>query len=498
MTGFYIPSAGDWLDFGGSVGLEIRSPLFDAGSIPGILSYPAAIRDTPTNRRLLGFPAVRARRRGPVAPVEADFYIGGALWRRGVLQYKEFDSSKNEYSYQFQADADALASQIQDVLLSDLDLGVLPTVLRYETDDYVLCPVRNNTFYDKAKNEDWCKVVNYFPPSDAAPATNSGTKHAYTVVPMLKLVPLLKRCFAAFGYEVTGAWLDDKEIQQLVVYSLSALDLATGNGLATDFTIASRLPDVRLAELLLVLQQTFALGFVFNSVRKQVQVLPLRDVVANPAYQVRQPGADYRDVASEVDGFTLAFTADSDDDLLKSAPWAELTLGGGKEKIQPAVDTLRMVREADPVRPSRQWLVPAVEQPGYSARTDFGQTEKRSSHLRLLFYRGLQFDSTGAQYPLASSGTENYVGTAVGKYALEWDGPQGLYQQWHKPWLDFRANARTEERSLALTLGEFLALDPTRKDLVQGLKFLWENISVTVGGGETLGEVNITYHQIAV
>ena len=498
MTGFYIPSGADWLDFGANVGLEIRSPLFDTGSIPGILSYPAPIRDTPRNRRLLGFPAVRARRTGPVAPVEADFYIGGLLWRRGVLQYKDFDSSKGEYSYQFQADADALATQIQDVLLSELDLGVLPTSLRYESDDYVLCPVRNNTFYDKDKNADWCKVVNYFPPSDPTAAINQGTTHAYTVVPFLKLVPLLKRCFAAFGYEVAGAWLDDPEIQQLVVYSLTALDVPTGPGLATDFAIASLLPDVRLAELLLVLQQTFALCFVFNPVRKLVQVVPLRDVVANPAYATRNAGIDYRDVASEVNGFTLAFTPDGDDDLLKSAPWAELTLGGGKEKIQPAVDTLRMVREADPVRPGREWLVPAAEQPGYSARTDFDQADKRSSHLRLLFYRGLQSDSTGALYALATSGTLNYAGSTVGQYALEWDGPQGLYQQWHKPWLDFRANARIEERTMVLNLGEFQALDPTQKDMVEGLKFLWENISISVGGTETLGEATITYHQIAL
>jgi hypothetical protein len=498
MTGFYIPTAGEWLDFDDTVGLEIRSPLFDTNSIPGILSYPAPFKDTPRNRRLLGFPAVRARRRGPVPPVEADFFIGGALWRRGALQYRDFDSSKGEYSYQFQADADALASQIQDVLLSGLDLGVLPTVLRYEADDYVLCPVRNAAFYDKAKNPDWCKVVNYFPPSDAAPATNAGTTHAYTVVPFLKLVPLLKRCFAAFGYEVTGPWLDDPEIQQLIVYSVRALDLATGAGLATDFPIASLLPDVRVAELLLVLQQTFALGYVFNPVRKQVRLVPLRDVVADAGYQLRRAGADYRDVASEVDGFTLAFTTDSDDELLKGAPWAELVIGGGKEKIQPAVDTLRMVTEADPVRPGRQWLVPATEQPGYSARTDFDQADKRSSHLRLLFYRGLQFDSTGSLYPLASSGTVNYNGAPVGQYALEWGGPQGLYAQWHKPWLDFQENARIEERTLTLTLGEFLALDPTRKDMVEGLKFLWENVSVSVGGAETLGEATITYHQIAL
>jgi hypothetical protein len=495
MTGFQL--AGEWLDFAAPIGLEIRSPLFESAAIPGVLSYPVSFTDTARNRRLLGFPAVRARRRGPVPAVEADLYIGGSLWRRGTLQYKEFDSEKNEYSYQFQADADALATRIQDVLLSELALPRLPVQLLPETADYVLFPVRNAAFYDADKNKDWGQVVNYFAPGAGTVATNSGATTIHTVVPFVKVVPLLRHCLGLYGYEVSGPWLDDPEIQQLVVYSRTSLDEATGPAVASHFDLAASLPDVRLAELLLVLQQLFCLGFVFNPVRRQVQVVALRDVVARPEYVTRHPGLDYRDVASEVDGFTLAFTADTDDELLKSTAWPELTIAGGKEKIQPAADTLRMVREADPLVAGRQWLVPATEQPGYSARTDFAQADTRASQLRFLFYRGLQPDSRGQRYPLGSSGTVNYAGTTVGQYALEWGGPAGLYAQWHKPWLDFRTNARTEERTVTLTLGEFLSLDPTRKELVQGLKFLWESISLTVGGAQTLAPATITYHQIA-
>jgi hypothetical protein len=496
MTGFFIPAAGEWLDFAGTIGLEIRSPLFDFGSIPGVLSYPVSFADSPANRRLLAFPAVRARRAGPVPAVEADLYIGGSLWRRGVLQYKDFDSDKGEYSYQFQADADALAGRIQDVLLSELDLGTLPVQLVPETADYVLAPVRNTAFYDKDKNADWNGVVNYYALGAATPATNAGAAHRYAIVPLLKVVPLLRRCFAAFGYEVSGAWLDDAEIQQLVVYGRTALDEATGSAVASHFDLAACLPDVRLAELLLTLQQLFALGFVFNPVHRRVDIVALRDVVARPGYVTRTPGRSYRDVASEVDGFTLSFTADTDDELLKSSAWPAFPIGGGKEKIQPAADTLRMVREADPPA-VRQWLVPAAEQAGQSARTDFEQTDVRASQLRFLFYRGLQPDSTSHEYPLASAGTVNARGVTVGQYALEWGGPAGLYAQWHKPWLDFRANARLEERPVNLTLGEFLSLDPTRKDLVQGLKFFWESISLTVGGTQTLEPATITYHQVA-
>lgn len=497
MTGFQIQ--GEWLDFAGTVGLEIRSPLFDTDSIPGVLSYPVSLADTPRNRRLLGWPAVRARRVGPVPALAADFYVGGLLWRRGLLQFKSYDRSKGEYSYQFQADADALAAALQDVRLPDLDLGTLPLPIRpgVETADYVLAPIRNAAFYDADKNPDWGQIVNYYSLGQVQVNPAGTGPHRYALVPLLKLGPLLRRVLALFGWEIEGSWLDDAEVQQLVVYSTHALDAAVGAAAVTEFTLADVLPDVRVADLLLTLQKLFALGFVFNPVRRSIRVVPLRDVVAGAGYVARPgAGASYQDEANELNGFTLAFTADSDDELLKSAPWPELVIGGGEERIQPGCDPLRMVREDDPLQPGRGWLLPAAEQPGYSAQPAFEQTDTRGSQLRLLFYRGLQPDSTGLHYPLVSAGAEDYAGRLVGRYALAWDGPQGLYQQWHKPWLDFRANARKEVRDVQLSLGEFLALDPTRQELVEGLLFLWESLSITVGGEQTLAPATITYHQL--
>ena len=496
MTGFKI--ADDWLDFGKAVGLEIRSPLFDFGSIPGILSYPVSFVDNPHNRRLLGFPATRSRQVGPVPAVEADYYIGGTLWRRGVLRYLSYESQARQYSYQFEADADALATRLDGVTLYQL---ALPTAqglaLGPETADYVLAPIRNTAFYSAAKNPAWGGVVNYFATAAGAEVNPAGSPHRYAVVPLLKVVPLLHRAFGQFGYTVAGPWVADAEIQHLVLYSTRALDSETGPEPAATFDYADLLAEERFAELLLALQQTFCLGYVFPPGRREVHIVPLRDVVANPATQPRQPLAAFRDVAPAVDGFVLGYTPDGDDELLKAAPWAEVRLGNGQEPIKPAADTLRMVREPDPLSPGRSCLVPAAEQAGQSPRADFEQTANRSSHLRFLFYRGLQADSTGALYPLVSSGTVDYANLSVGNYALTWDGPKGLYQAWHKPWLDFRAAARVEERTVRLPLGEFLALDPTRKDLVAGLKFLWESVSVEADGDGALSEATITYHQIA-
>jgi hypothetical protein len=493
MTGFKIND--EWLEFNGEVALEIRSPLFDAQSVPGILSYPASFADTPHNRRVLGFPAHRPRL-GTVALLDAQYYIGGVLWREGTLRYQEYDSQAREYTYQFEADADALASRIDGVMLDNLLLPVVTLELVPETADYVLAPVRNNVFYDAEKNPDWCQVVNYFSGGGALQVNFPGDGHTYTAVPFLKVVPLLQRALGKYGYTVSGPWLDDAEIQQLVLYSTRAMDQETGPEPVAAFALDIVLPNVRLADLLLALQQLFCITYVFSPTTREVSIVPLRDVVADPGYLSRRPRAGFRDKPGGDDGFLLSFSVDGSDELLAKEGWPTLTIGNGKETIQPAADTLTMVREDDPTFPGRQWLVPAAEQQGYSIRTDFEQAKEPLDTLRFLFYRGLQRDSLGNLYPLASSGTTNYNNETVGNYALTWAGPQGLYEQWHKPWLDFRQAARIEERAVHLTVGEFQALDPTRKDMIAGLKFLWERISITAGGNGALSDATITYHQI--
>jgi hypothetical protein len=514
MTGFQI--ANEWLDFRDSVGLEILSPLFDMERVPGTRSYPLSIDDTPHNRRLLGFPATRSRQLGPVALLPASYFIGGLLWREGLLRYQGYDAQQRQYTYQFETDADALASVLEGVTLPQLPFGFQGTAFAPETPAYVLAPVHNPAFYDQEKNPDWGRlgsppsatypagaaVVNYFAPGAATASYNpEGSPHAYTLTPFVKVGWLLREGLAFYGYTVISDWLADPEIERLVLYSIASLDREHEADPVQGWSIAQVLPDVRLAELLIALQQLFCLTYLVNPVRKELRILPLRDVVASPAAapQVRTPLATWRDLPNPTDGYVLAFEADSNDEALQAAPWPELRLGNGKEAIKPAADTLRMDILEDPRAPGRQWLLPVAEQAGQSPRLAFEQVTNRLEHLRFLFYRGLQPDSNGDLYPLLSSGTVDYFYQDIdgATTALAWDGPQGLYQRYHKPWLDFRSAARLEEREVVLRVGEFLSLDPTRRDQVAGLNFLWERISLEAGGDGALGVATITYHQIA-
>jgi hypothetical protein len=154
MIGFKT-TAGVWLEFNATMGLEIRSPYFDAESIPGIQSYPISFSDTPQNRLGLNFPAARSRQAGPVPPIAVDCYLGGTLWRRGQLRYQEYRRKEGVYQYKFEADADALASLIEGVSLASLELGTLAFEPVPETADYVLAPIQNAGFYGE-KNPAFC------------------------------------------------------------------------------------------------------------------------------------------------------------------------------------------------------------------------------------------------------------------------------------------------------------------------------------------------------
>jgi hypothetical protein len=116
--------------------------------------------------------------------------------------------------------------------------------------------------------------------------------------------------------------------------------------------------------------------------------------------------------------------------------------------------------------------------------------------LRLLFNRGYQPDSTGQRYPLGSAGAVNFLGAAVGNYAWQWGGDKGLYQVWHKPWLDFRARAVQHMYKCPLRVGDLLTLDPSQADLVDYHLCFWEKVSLSVDATSALSTATFTYQEL--
>lgn len=481
--------AAGWLELASAtVALEINSPFFSADTIPGTISYPFALALSPANVVALNFPHVRADQGEAIAPEPVQFYLEGVLRWVGSLLYLSFDEERQVLEYHFVADAADLATRLDGVTLPSLDLGTARLELRPDAALYALPCVRNTLFYDADKVPDYGQVLNYYQGGAYQPVV--GGKRS-PLVPFLRLVPLLHRVFAALDYELAGDWLDLPEVQQLIIYSDRAAEDAQGAPLVR-FALNRHVPDLAVADVLLALQKFFGLAYDFHPVRRQVRIRALRDVVADQGYRVRT-GGPAKTTAVTADGYTLVMGLE-DDELNKTLDtgWAKLVIGKGKEEIKTEAGTLHVVREPNPRATSTTWLVPAVEAKGASLAFDQGDDSRCG--LRLLFDRGLQLDSNVHTYPLATWDLTNYHNVAVGTSTLRWDGPFGLYTTWHAGWLDFLGRAVTKERPMQFGIADLLTLDAGQKELVDGKKYLWEKVSLSLSTtGRALESAQFTY-----
>jgi hypothetical protein len=113
--------------------------------------------------------------------------------------------------------------------------------------------------------------------------------------------------------------------------------------------------------------------------------------------------------------------------------------------------------------PNTTWVVPRTEHAG-SALALLNRTNPSllpdaiysypyNHHpfaLRYAFYRGLQPDSqlAGYEYPLATPTAFNAHGDRVGNYTLDFNGTDGIYAQFWKPFIDRIADAKVVEKTL--------------------------------------------------
>lgn len=465
---------------GETISIEISNPYFDFDSIPGTTTYAFTLPLTDNNQRLLNFPLLRVRGGEIPAPEMAYFYIDGALWRAGSLVYESGDEAKRELRYTFVADAADLASRIEGLTLPGLELGSVPLVLSPTAADYALPSFRNSAFYGD-KREGWKGVLNRY----------QNGQYSGTIVPFPRLIPLLRRVLAALGYQVSGPWLDETEAQQLVVYSDRAAEEVNGNRTA-DVVLNRHVPTIEIGAFLVNLKKFCGLGFRFHPVRQQVMITSLADIIADQRY-IDRTGGPATVAPPDTGGYALEMELESDDELNKTLDtgWAKLRLGAGKNELSTSAGTLHVVREKDPLDEGRQWLVPAVEAKGASEAYELGN-ESRCG-LRLLFDRGLRPDSRGSLYPLATWDWLDYQGNMVGVETLHWEGLEGLYERRYRDWLAFLAQASRVERTMQFRVADLLTLDPGRKEMVEGRKYLWEKISFTVSSARRLETAKFTY-----
>lgn len=476
------------------VQVEISNPLFETDTLPGALIYPFLAPNTPKNRRLLGFPGYLAAQVVRNQLFVVDVYLLGVRWRRGQLSVLKRSAEGFELS--FKTDVGDVSTRLTDVQLRGLPWPTLPLVLsaggQWPAHAYALPSVANSLFVPE--NEvaalGYQGVVNAYPGG----AYDTGQP----VVPMLYLRTVLEEIAKFIGYTLEGSFLGNAELQRLVLYSNQAVDVTTGQ-----VPLAGQLPDLSVPACLVAIRALLCQCWVFDPVRQVLTIDALRDVLANPAYVdwTDRAEAAFRWEPNVSAGYLLSQQLDSTDDLSKNASVDDyqLKVGGATEKIEIDAGTLAMrrgLRTATSTAP--ETLLPVTVQKGNLPALP-SEKDNRIS-LRLLFDRGLHVDGGGNFYPLASAEAVDYYGTSTGNYSLRWAGDQGLYQVWHKDWLDFRARTETVTRGIRLRMADLLALDPRRKVLIRAAEgttlAFWQQIQVTISQKDGIQVAQVPFFKL--
>lgn len=465
-------------------GLEIYNSLVQEDFTPGMLSYPVMALPSPKNQRLLGWPGLLNKPGGTTAAIPCGLYLFNTLYKPGLLKVGR--SNAKGTSINFQSDAGDISTG-KDIPLQDIDLGTdvlsFQTTNIYPDANFVLAPVKNSAFYD-SKNADFAGYLNYY---DGGFQVNTGLNQ-YAIVPFPFFSYIFRKVMAHFGYTVTEGWLDSEEIRRVIIYNNYALDLRAETGLndyQTAIDFRNHVPDIKVGEFLRAVKSFFCLGYIFDPIAKTLEIVPRGNVLADLGYTDITPRIEkaYETEPNTSDGFTLEMQMDAGDELTKPEiiTWPKYKVGNGAETIATGAGTLEMYRGTDALKPYRSWLVPEAKQKGSSPEFGLG-TNKFT--LRLLNYHGMQPDSLGGRYPLASWDTINYSGSKVGTLALRWEGPKGLYQQCWKSWLTWRTTTIPIDRGIRLDLVDLKTMDMKRKLLMGGpegtVKALFERYSLTI------------------
>lgn len=363
----------------------------------------------------------------------------------------------------------------------------------------------------------------------------------FTPFPYLRSV--LDAVMALVGRSLTSTLAEEDEFKRMVVVGnlLQLAGFVTTGTTATSvdqsylvMNPAKGLPNISCIEFIVALQKRFNARFIFSAtgarfvtVREVLDTYDIFDAtnLAIPEFDVELQEADGykldevedpmdalgsdRNVAQDV---IIQHTVNSVEDLAGltpdsgdvalvlsaaalyknngffSATWEYhmpylpgVVVGSGSVGLDVGVAMTKMHTGLDGINGGRSWLTPEVD-------LTLSERQERDIHgvgrhdlsvLRLLFYRGLQQDSNGSNYPLLTNGLLDYDGNAI--TGAEWteriEGAGGIHDTWYKSSLALNS-AKRVQRKVRLALADMLHYDFTRKMHIDSINYLVDAIDV--------------------
>jgi len=497
---------------------RLRGQIFDTSSIPGGNTFPFEIPITKETQKTFGHPELLANREilGSTFENVKLLYKGHPLLTGYVL----FLSAKTNYRVTFNFGVAGI-KPLGNRKLRSFALGGPRTPnfpsgfygLQYHADlvaanpndyDYLFPCVRNPQIYHDT--ELWLvgfllgtEYLNYYingayktisQPGGSYPYRNYG--HHY--LPFVKLDYLLREIFAEVGIRFESSWLEDEEIQNLIIHTTtSEYTPGTWNPGSqtlliqpTVFNLNKYLPDITVSELLNTLRNQFNLFFnwnffdnsctldAFRDIHKQTDAWDITErIIGTPQIE---PGTEaIKNLKYQTESTDFLAIDENLISLINDVDGQDVDLKGSLIAMEENLDNASAQ--------TRSFFLPTSEQPGNSEDIPPGENLTAQFGLRLLFYRGMQPDSNANNYPLATPGDRRFGDIEIGgtNYTLYPGGEKGLYNVWWKDYDEFKQNARKVSYQVKIELDDILRLDLRKKVRIKDSLFYINEVQFELG-----------------
>lgn len=444
-----------------------------------------------------------------------------------------------------------------DFLFADgLQIRCKETTDKIRIVNFSISSVNWDTIFDHRNTEFRQSFLNYYYEDEfiedaKIQSGQLGAQRHYTMCPFLYLSFMHDSIFNSLSIPFENKFASNSEIDTLILYQNFALDerINRNNILMKSFEYSQIVPDVDVKKFLLAINQLFCLVIYKERITGKYFLKPLKDIASDASYE---DWNSFEMLAKRIDkeflfeeGIVLSMNHDTadelanerqlaiDDRVLKDsvADLASLPAVGNTKndirlvediqkyytvdddlvtwnyysdnfypykipdeniKINTEIGTMHM-STVKSEKHEFEWLVPESNQPGSSNEFDLGIN---SYGLKLLFFRGMQENSLGDDYPLASSDVFNYNGDKIGNFRLTWGGSEGLYNVWWKDWYTILNAAEKTTTYFRIPINRLMNFDFTKKITFKNQVFFADEIEFLIENDKGITEQKQTLYRI--
>jgi hypothetical protein len=331
---------------------------------------------------------------------------------------------------------------------------------------YALPEIQNYKFYDKQK--DWCGIINR-QINGKIELNNDSVQVRNVVIPQLKFPWVITRLMEKIGFVQTGSFMQNPDIQKLLIHSLYSTDKQSSEAKIT-FNVhneiirySNHLPALTLSEFFQALINQFALGMEFNALTKTVEIFFVKEIFQDDDYLdlTDRVSFEYSSEYAELKKKQLKWSTSGDEMVTEDQPIfqpfpLDKDIENEKDKYEPIDCKFPSLVVAE-IEGKRQ--IPEIEITGISPL--FNQS-KNEAPTRILFWDGAVADNKTATM------------------AISFQGDNNLYTNQQAEKIAFENDYTPRKCKTLLTRQELIAFSFKRKILAYGIFYYCEDIAAEV------------------